>query len=66
MNSSTGMSAAFLSPAMSEQAVTCAPLTNSAGGIPLYTVPELLLAMFKSQPLQTVVQPKNVVGLWAS
>lgn len=63
MYSSTGMSAAFLSTALSEQAVTCAPLADSAGGTPLYTAPEVLLAMFKSQPLQTVVQPKNDV--WA-
>lgn len=46
-----------------EQAAACACLANNAGGTPLYTAPEVLLAMFKSEPMQSVVQPKNDV--WA-
>ncbi|GFH31373.1 protein kinase domain-containing protein, partial [Haematococcus lacustris] len=38
-------------------------LMDSAGGTPLYTAPEVLLAMFNSRPIHEAISPKN--DIWA-
>ena len=48
---------------LEELATCCSSLANSAAGTPLYTPPEILSLMFKNQPMQPAVQPKNDV--WA-
>ena len=55
--------AAEVNPLLEDLAASCSCLADSAAGTPLYTAPEVLALMFKNQPMQPAVQPKN--DIWA-